>query len=153
MKKQVVQKKVVKKKLVPIPKLKTRLWIIFSLYIKLRDCDSMGILTCCATGRKGHIWGKETKWNSGHFFCKEGNPALMFMEENVHSQWSISNMKMKRNITWDYTEFMLTKYGLNRLRYLASLRGVDFKFTRPWLEDKIKYYQEKITELKQLKGL
>ena len=146
-------KVVKKKKLVPIPKLKKKLWNLFSLYIKLRDCDNNGILTCCATGRKGHIYGKETKWNSGHFFAKEGSLMLMFMEENVHSQWSVSNMKMKRNITWDYTEFMIQKYGLDKLRYMASLRGKDFKFTRQWLEEKIEYYDINVKALKATKRL
>lgn len=146
-------KKPVKKKLVPINTLKRRLWKIMSDYILLRDCDKNGYITCCSTGRVDHIYSKNTRWNAGHFFAKEGSPALYFEENNINAQWAIGNMKMKRNITWDYFLYMEKKYGRKELDRLASLRGIKFNFKRDWLEEKIEYYDLQVRSLKLLKNL
>lgn len=152
--KKIIQKsKVVKKKLVPIPRLKAKLWKLVSEYVLLRDCDKNGMLTCCSTGRVDHIKSKNTRWNSGHFFAKEGSPALYFEENNINAQWAISNMKMKRNITWDYFLYMEKKYGRAEIDRLAALRGKPFHFSRQWLEDKIEHYEANVKALKLTKGL
>lgn len=138
-----------KKKLTPLPKLKSKLWALFSTFIRLRDSDTEGNIRCCTTGNVYH-W---TKSQAGHYHSQRGNPALIFCEQNVHAQSPIANKLQRNNITWDYTEFMLNKYGLDEMRAMASLRGVPFKFERKWLEDKIVEYTEKVNLLKQEKGI
>lgn len=145
----VTKPKVVKKKLVPIPRLKKKLWGLFSLFIRLRDADVNGNIRCCTTGNV-YPWNKS---QAGHYFSQRGNPALIFCEENVHAQSPIANKLQRNNITWDYTEFMIQKYGLDRLRQMAKLRGKEFKFTRQWLEEKIEYYDINVKALKAVKGL
>lgn len=145
----VTKPKVVKKKLVPIPRLKKKLWNLFSLYIRLRDADKDGNIRCCTMGNI-YPWNKS---QAGHYFSQRGNPALIFCEENVHAQSPIANKLQKNNITWDYTEFMIQKYGLDKIRQMAKLRGKPFKFTRQWLEDKISHYEINVKALKLTKGL
>lgn len=138
-----------KKKLVPLPKLKSKLWTLFSLYIRIRDSDDNGNIRCCTMGNV-YPWNKS---QAGHYFSQRGNPALIFEEKNVHAQSPIANKLQKNNITWDYTEFMIKKYGLEEIRKMALLRGKPFKFTRQWLEEKIVEYSEKVKILKQQKGI
>jgi Bacteriophage Lambda NinG protein len=141
--------KVVKKKVVPIPRLKKKLWSLFSLFIRLRDADANGNIRCCTMGNI-YPWNKS---QAGHYHSQRGNPALIFCEENVHAQSPIANKLQKNNITWEYTEFMIQRYGLDKLRQMAKLRGKEFKFTRQWLEEKIEYYDLQVRSLKLLKNL
>lgn len=151
-KKKVVKQKVKKKKLVPILTLKRKLWVLFSTFIRLRDCDATGYCKCC-TCNKEVFWTGPSSANAGHFFTKKGSPALLFEENDVNAQCRFCN-KMQRNaISWDYFLYMEKKYGRQEIDRLASLRKVDFKFSREWLEDKIKFYSEKVELLKQQKGL
>ena len=143
------KKTVKKKKVVPINSLKKKLWALFSLFIRLRDADVDGNIRCCTTGNV-YPWYKS---QAGHYHSQRGNPALIFEEKNVHAQSPIANKLQKNNITWDYTEFMIQRYGLDEIRKMASLRGKPFKFTREWLEEKIKYYNLQVKLLKQQKGL
>lgn len=144
-----VVKKPVRKRLIPLPKLKSKVWTQFSLFIRLRDADLDGNIRCCTTGNV-YPWQKS---QAGHYLSQRGNPALIFCENNVHAQSPIANKLQRNNITWDYTEFMLQKYGLDELRKMASLRGKPFKFTRDWLNAKLIEYTEKVKLLKEEKGL
>jgi len=145
-------KKVVKKKLVPIPKLKAKLWTLFSQFIRLRDSNNLGMCKCCTCGKEISWTGKSSA-NAGHFFTKKGSPALLFSEPDVNSQCRFCN-KMQRNaISWEYMLFMEKKYGRAEMDRLASLRGKPFVFTRQWLEEKIEYYDLQVRSLKLLKNL
>jgi len=70
-----------------------------------------------------------------------------------HDRHRLCNKLQRNGISWDYTEFMLEKYGLEHIRKLAAMRGKPFKFTRQFLEEKLKYYTEKVEQLKKEKGL
>lgn len=142
-----------RKKLVPIPTLKKRLWAVFSTYIRLRDADKNGMVTCCTTGKKIPWSASKGGAQSGHFFCRRGNPALIFEESNVNGQSPRANRLQRNNITYDYFLYMEKKYGRKEIDRLASLRGRPFKFTRQWLEEKIKYYIKQVELLKQQKKL
>lgn len=150
-----IKKKVIKKRkrLVPLPTLKKKLWQTFSVFIRLRDADSNGMCKCCTSGKLIPWTASQGGAQSGHYFCQRGNPMLVFCETNVHAQSPIENKKQRNNITWDYTEFMLEKYGLEHIRKLAAMRGKPFKFTRPWLEEKLSYYSKKVEQLKKEKNL
>lgn len=144
--------KIKRKRLVPIITLKRKLWVHFSAFIRLRDSNNIGIGKCCTCSKEVR-WTGPSSANAGHFFTKRGSPALLFCEEDVNLQCRFCN-KMQRNaISWDYFLYMEKKYGRKKIDELAALRKVDFKFTRPWLEEKIKNYQEKVEILKQQKGL
>lgn len=146
-------KKIIKKKrLTPIVTLKRKLWVQFSIFIRLRDANKNGYCRCC-TCNKEVYWTGPSSANAGHFFTRKGSPALLFEESDVNAQCRYCN-KMQRNaISWDYFLFMEKKHGRSELNRLASLRGKDFKFTRGWLEEKLKYYSQKVEQLKKEKGL
>lgn len=138
-----------KQKLVPITRLKGKLWEQFSLFIRLRDADMTGNIRCCTTGYERH-WKQS---QAGHFHSQRGNPALIFEENNVHAQSPLANKLQKNNITWDYFKFMYDKYGMEELERLASLRKKPFPLKREWLEEQIKHYKKQVELLKQQKGL
>lgn len=141
-----------RKKLIPIPTLKRRLWVLFSTFIRLRDADNTGWCNCCTCG-KPVFWTGTSGANAGHFFTKRGNPMLLFEENDCHSQHRMCNKFQKNNITWDYFLFMEKKYGRKEINRLASLRGKEFKFTREWLENKIEHYKTEVERLKEEKNL
>ncbi len=61
-----------------------RLWKWFSLYIRLRDADNKGIITCITCGAK-HFWKGTNQVNAGHFMSRKHN-ATKYDEMNVHGQ-------------------------------------------------------------------
>lgn len=144
--------KVVKKKLVPIPKLKSRLWSIFSQYVRLLKSDEKGYCTCITCGGKV-FWTGKSGANSGHFHSQRSNPALIFEPNNVWPQHRMCNKFQRNNITWDYFVNLEKIVGRPELDRLASLRGKSFKWERQWLEEKIEFYSLNVKALKLTKGL
>lgn len=147
MKKKTVKTK--RKKLRPLQLLMKDLTVVFSHFIRMRDADEAGNIRCCTTNRL-YPWKQS---QAGHFFCKRGNPALIFEESNVNAQSPIANRLQRNNITWDYLIYMEDKYGRGEVNRLASLRNLPFKFTREWIEEKIAYYNKQVDTLKRQKNL
>ena len=91
-----------------------------SIYIRLRDADQFGYVTCCTCGDRGY-WEKD-RMQCGHFMAK-GNGASMvrWIPHNMHNQCSSCNTtgsvhtpmySKKGEISLvEYTRFMQERYG------------------------------------------
>jgi 5-methylcytosine-specific restriction endonuclease McrA len=94
-----------------IPKLKKKLWGLFSAYIRKRDGGTC--YTCGATGLDGH------HYHAGHFIPKSvGGLALYFHEDNVHGQCVMCNMFLQGN-AYEYGK----KLGENKVAELYALKN------------------------------
>lgn len=139
----------------PVPQLKKKLWVIFSLYIRLRDSNNKGICTCCSCGIKLPYKGSRTgtRMNAGHFFQQRGNPKILFNEKNVHAQCSKCNRKQKSGEGYAYYLYIRDLYGEEEVHKLYLQCGKPFKFTREWLNEKIEYYTFQVEKLLKQKKL
>jgi gamma-glutamylcyclotransferase (GGCT)/AIG2-like uncharacterized protein YtfP len=89
--------------------------------------------------------------NAGHFYNAGHYPGLRFDEDNVHGQCIHCNNFLSGNLI-EYRDNLVMKIGLVRFDRLklraASYKRTGYKFSRFELEEKIKYFQSKIKELK-----
>lgn len=114
-------------------KLKAKLWQVFSAYIKARDN-----YTCYTCGRRGVGGGI----HAGHFVPKSvGGLALYFDERNVHAQCFNCNINLSGN------QYLYGKKLGKKAEELYKLKGQITKWSDQDYEEKIKYYEHKITEL------
>lgn len=79
-------------KLPPLPRLKKRLWVIFSQYIRQRDADENGYAPCISCGKVEHYKLQD----AGHYHPKSLGLSVYFLEKGVHNQCLTkeSNLKM-----------------------------------------------------------
>ena len=119
-------KKKVKKKQ-SLPALKRKLWKFFSRWIRKRDN-----LTCITCGQPGN--------QAGHFIEKSVSNVLgYFSEIGVNCQCMRCNHYKSGNKEF-YAIALEKKHGFGVLQLLEEERKKDFKPTREWYEEKIKYY-------------
>ncbi len=142
--------KVVKKKLVPIPKLKKKLWQAFSEYIRAEAADKFGNCQCITCG-------KVMKWkgdglNVGHFLPQKLNSGLIFNHFNVAPQCPRCNMAGEGE-QWLFGQYIIKTHGQDVLDMLFGLKGTTMKFTHDWLQEKLEYYSLNLKALKAVKGL
>ena len=117
------------------------LQVIFNTFIRLRD-KNLGCISCGTQ--------KETiKYDCGHFFSVGGFPNVRFDEDNCHRQCSNNcNVNLSGNIH-EYRPRLIEKIGLERFEALEfRARNKSGKLSIPEIEEKIRYYKEKIKELK-----
>ena len=146
----VTKPKVVKKKVVPIGKLRKKLWSVFSEYIRAEAADSSG--NCkCVTCDKVMKW-KGDGLNVGHFLPQKLNPILIFNELNTAPQCPRCNMSGEGE-QWLFGQYIIKTHGQSTLDTLFSLKGVPFKFTHDWLQEKLEYYQLNLKAILMVKGL
>lgn len=93
--------------------LKTKAWVVFSLWIRTRD--NFTCVTCGA--KKGDIKknGKPVVINGGHF-CHNRET---FNERNIHAQCMGCNWRKKGNMRF-YTIYMVDLYGLEYVKELLK---------------------------------
>jgi hypothetical protein len=142
--------KVVKKKLVPITKLRKKLWQVFSEYIRAEAADKFGNCACVTCG-------KVMKWkgdglNVGHFLPQKLNSALIFNHFNVAPQCARCNMSGEGE-QWLFGQYIIKKHGQDVLDMLFGLKGTYFKFTHDWLQEKIDHYSLNLRALRLTKNL
>jgi hypothetical protein len=114
-----------------ISKLKKKLWIVFSKYIKQRDKN-----ICFTCGR----FAEGSGMHSGHFITKSvGGIALYFHEENVHAQCYNCNINLSGNI-WEYGK----RLGEKKVAELYKIKQQTNKWSSQDYEDKIKHYEQKL---------
>lgn len=146
----VTKPKVVKKKVVPIGKLRKKLWQVFSEYIRAEAADNQG--NCkCVTCDKVMKW-KGDGLNVGHFLPQKLNPILIFNPLNVAPQCARCNMSGEGE-QWLFGLYIIKTHGQATLDGLFKLKGVPFKFTHDWVEEKLEHYQLNLKSLKLIKGL
>lgn len=145
-----IKKTVKKKKVVPITKLKKKLWQVFSEYVRAEAADNFGNCQCVTCG-------KVMKWkgdglNVGHFLPQKLNPILIFNELNVAPQCPRCNMSGEGE-QWLFGQYIISKHGQAAIDALFSLKGTPFKFTHDWLQEKIEHYNLNLKALLVTKNL
>lgn len=104
--------------LISITKLDKDLWTIFSKYIRKREADWKGYITCftCPTTDDWRTF------DAGHYIPQAtGISVLKFYEKNVHPQCINCNRLKGGNYT-EYKNRLILKYGLGIIQELNSLR-------------------------------
>lgn len=130
-----------RKKLIPLPRLKKRLWKIFSEYIRRRDADENGIVTCITCPAKAH-W-KEV--DCGHY-KKRGYLGTFVHEKNNHGQCKRCNHYLSGNES-AYALALVRKYGPDILEELESLKNSRDKYSRDEYDELILVYKVKLNDM------
>jgi len=123
---------------------------IFSEYIRLRDADQNGYVSCITCGSI-HYWSDGHQINNGHFLPR-GRKATRFDETNCHSQCVRCNMY--KSGEWDiYEQRLIELYGKEAVEELKLKSRIGGGYDSYQLKEKILEYREKIKQLKIEKGL
>jgi hypothetical protein len=130
-----------------ISKLKKELDKWFSLYIRLRDATSEGMVQCFTSGRVYHY----KKIHAGHFMSRR-YLATRYCEMNVQAQ------SPKDNLFGQGEQYLFglkldAKYGEGCSEELQYKARQTVKITRPEYEDEISYYKKAVENLKKEKGI
>lgn len=114
-----------KKKEISLAKLKKKAWKILSNYRRIMESNADGFAECvtCKNPKPMH-------WKSlqgGHFI--PGRRGWIFLNEDcVWPQCFICNIKLKGN--WaNYYEFMVKKFGLEKVGQLINLKNKEMSST------------------------
>jgi len=129
-------------KLPPLPRLKKKLWKIFSEYIRRRDADENGMVKCFTCPKIMH-W-KESQ--AGHYIPQSIALSLVFHEKNVHAQCAGDNLYKRGNLTV-YAIELQKRYGPGILEELQSMRQENFRYTRVDYDEMISVYKEKLNKI------
>ena len=119
----------------------------FSKFIRIRDADENGYVTCIACGKIMH-W---TKADCGHFIKRQFK-SLRFNEKNCNSECRHCNWILQGNDI-EYAKGLVKKYGKGILQQLVSTKNRTMKTGRFELKHIADYYRDKFNQLKKLKGL
>lgn len=131
-----------RKKLVPITKLRDKLDDVFQMCIRYRDN-----FTCITCGKK-FPRGERTNLHAGHYISR-GIYSTRWDEENVNAQCSGCNLKQSHadvEVIHRYELELEAKYGKGTVNRLLEKKHQIFKLDRGWLEDNIKLYSEALKE-------
>lgn len=112
-----------------VAKLKKKADAAYSTYVRLRDADDRGMVTCitCPTTR----FYKQMQ--AGHFVSRRVN-QLRFFEENVNGQCDGCN-RWKHGEQYAYSKALDLKYGDGTADRLWGQRFSTHKFTKEELEE------------------
>lgn len=130
-----------------VASLKKELDGIFSAFIRLRDADNSGTVTCFVTGER--IFWKDA--DAAHWIVR-AKMATRYDERNVHA-CSIDSNRFDPDHTQVYSVRLSERYGEGIADELISKASGLQKFTRPEMEGMIMNYKRKVKELKKQKGL
>ena len=130
-----------RKKLVPLPTLKKRLWKVFSEYIRRRDSDDNGNVKCISCPTVAH-W---KQGDCGHYL-KRSYLGTFIEERNNHFQCRRCNHWLSGNQS-DYAIALIKRYGPTILEELESLKNSREKYSRDEYEELIALYKKKILGL------
>jgi hypothetical protein len=126
-----------------IPKLKKKLWEVFSAYIRARDskdgvfaCISCGLTQCAMDGNL----------QAGHYFKSEMYPGIRYHEWNVWGQCKKCNLFREGN-RQGYEEGLLKRIGKDKLDILKSMKNNKVKWGRFEYDALIEEYVNKLKNL------
>ena len=119
-----------------LQRLKSNLWTVFSLYIRKRDYDAMGYVTCISCGKKDTI----ENMDAGHYIPKTYGLSIYFHEKNVHPQCTACNRFRRGNLT-AYAIALRKRYGESILEELDELKHKSVKYSRSDYEELIEKYK------------
>lgn len=150
--KQVKSTKPKKDKAVPISKLIKLLDEVFSQFIRLRDSDENGYCSCVTCGAVG-FWkgGSGVAIQNGHFQSRSKH-YTRHLEKNCSAQCYACNC-MKQGEQFLHGIALDKRWGEGTALEMLQLGNQPFKYTREWLEERIKHYKLEVQRLKTEKGL
>ncbi len=136
------KKKTSKKKTPTITAMKAKLWPVFSIYIRMRDClATTGTLEhgkCCTCGRlypRGRL-------QAGHFIPGRQD-SILFEPTCVHAQCYRCNVE--RSGEWvKYFRFMEEEYGREEIFRLMKLSEEVRLITPEWVVTAMAWYEANI---------
>lgn len=132
-----------------LPVLIKELDTVFSQYIRLKECDNNGIVTCFVTGERV-FWADA---DAAHFIPR-ANMATRFDEMNVHATTRDTNRYEDPYKHWEkYSIAIIRKYGKVGEAMLEAKRANLMKYSRVELDILISDYKEKVRQLRKDKGL
>ena len=135
-------------KRVTVRSLKKKAWVLFSRYIRMRDClETTGCTSwglCITCSRRYHI----KLLQAGHFISGRHN-ANLFTEEGCHAQCYNCNINLKGN-SLEYRRKIIEKYGEGYDEVLETNASQIKQFSIPELEELIKSLKEKVRGLGEL---
>lgn len=124
-----------------IKTLKRKLDDVFSQYIRLRDSDEHGLITCYCCGKKIPI--KESQ--NMHFIPRQ-HMSLRFSEINCHAGCIRCNYFLNGNIEL-YTLHMKKEYGNDIVERLTISRNQTSKISEFEYKSMIDHYKKEIEKL------
>ncbi len=139
--------KVKKKTRQKLSTVKKQTWVIFSKYIRLREClrttgcSSWGL--CFTCDKRLHI----KLLQAGHFIAGRHN-ANLFSEKGVHAQCYNCNINLKGN-TLEYRRRIIKLYGEGIDIELEKQDNEIKKYSIPELIELQEIYKKKIKELEK----
>jgi len=119
----------------------------FSLYIRLRDADKEGNVTCCSCG-KTFYWRDV---DAGHFIPRQ-HRATRYNERNVHSQCRKCNRFDNGNPA-GYALFLIEKYGSGVLEELKVASHGATRWTKFEINNMAEAFKARAVELAHQKDL
>lgn len=129
------------------PNLVKKLDRLFSLYIRLRDAMPNGYVRCISCGKIKTF----DDVDCGHFYSRT-HMATRFDEDNCNAECKACN-RFSADHLIAYQTNLIRKIGISRFEKL----GIKAKSTCHWLdselEDRIKYYSQKVNELSREKAI
>ena len=131
-----------------ISKLKKELDKWFSLYIRLRDADSLGFVQCFTCQRFKHY---KSGMQNGHFQSRSFL-STRCDEENCQPRCVGCNM-VKSGEQYKFSVNLDNKYGEGKAKQLEFEARQIQKFSRVDYEENISYYKLLVEKLKTEKGI
>ena len=131
-----------------ISKLKKELDKWFSLFIRLRDATSEGMVQCFTCGKVSHY---KSGMQNGHFQSRK-HLATRWSETNCQVQCVGCNM-FKAGEQYKFSVALDSKYGEGTSEYLEHTARTIMKVSRIDYEEKISYYKDLVDKLKKDKGI
>lgn len=127
-------------------KLHKQLWVVFSEYIRLRDClETTGTKErgACITCKRIYDF---PALQAGHFVSR-AHYSIRYDERNVHAQCMGCNM-FKKGAIDEYFIALEQKYGRPVVDEILGLKHSTRRFKQYELEQLIDHYKQKIKELR-----
>lgn len=97
--------------------MKHKAWAVFSQYIRQREMDENGMVSCISCGKVDH-W---KNMDAGHYVPKSVSLVLRFSEIAVQNQCTACNRFRHGNLT-QYALALQRKYGPEVLEKLDTIR-------------------------------
>jgi hypothetical protein len=131
-----------------ISKIKKELDKWFSLYIRLRNATSEGLVQCFTCGKVSHY---KSGMQNGHFQSRK----------HLTTRWDLKNCQVqcvgcnmfKAGEQYKFSIALDAKYGEGTAEELELLARTIMKVSRIDYEDKISYYKDAVEKLKKEKGI
>lgn len=120
------------KKKIKLTPLKKKLWKLTSEYVRRRDADENGYVSCVTCGTTKH-W-KEMQ--AGHFIPQAQGNAVKWDLRNIAPQDYRCNINLGGNGA-EYYPYMIERYGQEVVDELRRLSHTTVKFTVSDLQEKI----------------